>query len=419
LLERLRPERERADRPEPALLAELDTARAGLRAADAELRTQRAALDAVDGEHERLLDRRWRVSSMLPVPVLRTDRASRVVSANDAAASRLGAPADALARELLLTFVHSDDQLAVRQLLESAAEQPSRLGARLLPRRAGPLPVEPLPVELVVSAEVSPDLLTWTVLEEGGGVAGDAALACALVDVCELAASARDRHALLVATARAVLLGVHGAEATSASLGPCDAPTAIGYAGELASTLDGLQLRCGEGPSMLAERSGDAVVTPDLTTDARWPRLARLAAGAGVRSVAVVPVRVAGEQVGLLTSCSPGVRSLGPGQRDAAVVLAGAVGSVLAGLFERERLGELAGNLDRALVSRQEIDEAKGVVIAQRGCTPDEAFAFLAELSQRQNVKLRDLAHRIVAQAGLPAEPEPRAGRPPIGRRRG
>jgi AmiR/NasT family two-component response regulator len=92
---------------------------------------------------------------------------------------------------------------------------------------------------------------------------------------------------------------------------------------------------------------------------------------------------------------------------------------VLAGLFERERLGELAGNLDRALISRQEIDEAKGVVIAQRGCTPDEAFAFLAELSQRQNVKLRDLAHRIVAQAGLPEEPEPRAGRPPIGRRRG
>lgn len=45
------------------------------------------------------------------------------------------------------------------------------------------------------------------------------------------------------------------------------------------------------------------------------------------------------------------------------------------------------------------IEQAKGILMAQRQCGPDEAFDLLRGASQRGNVKVRALAARIVEQA--------------------
>ena len=44
------------------------------------------------------------------------------------------------------------------------------------------------------------------------------------------------------------------------------------------------------------------------------------------------------------------------------------------------------------------IEQAKGIVMAQRGCGPEEAFGLLRQVSQRSNVKLHVLAEQIVGQ---------------------
>jgi AmiR/NasT family two-component response regulator len=49
-----------------------------------------------------------------------------------------------------------------------------------------------------------------------------------------------------------------------------------------------------------------------------------------------------------------------------------------------------------AMRSRAVIEQAKGMLIAQHGGTPDEAFERLRHLSQHSNIKLRDVAQRIV-----------------------
>jgi AmiR/NasT family two-component response regulator len=41
---------------------------------------------------------------------------------------------------------------------------------------------------------------------------------------------------------------------------------------------------------------------------------------------------------------------------------------------------------------------AKGILIAQRRCLPDEAFEILVSLSQRTHQKLRDVAAALVTQ---------------------
>jgi predicted KAP-like P-loop ATPase len=44
------------------------------------------------------------------------------------------------------------------------------------------------------------------------------------------------------------------------------------------------------------------------------------------------------------------------------------------------------------------IEQAKGIVMAQQRCGPEEAFELLRQVSQRTNVKLNVLAEQIVEQ---------------------
>jgi response regulator NasT len=53
--------------------------------------------------------------------------------------------------------------------------------------------------------------------------------------------------------------------------------------------------------------------------------------------------------------------------------------------------------LHAALKTRPAIEQAKGILMAEHGCSPDEAFDMLSEASQRNKRKLRDVAEGVVA----------------------
>jgi AmiR/NasT family two-component response regulator len=62
---------------------------------------------------------------------------------------------------------------------------------------------------------------------------------------------------------------------------------------------------------------------------------------------------------------------------------------------------ELLG-LKKKLESLPVIEQAKGILMAREGCDADEAFGMLRRASQRENVKLREIATRIVTNASTP-----------------
>jgi AmiR/NasT family two-component response regulator len=77
---------------------------------------------------------------------------------------------------------------------------------------------------------------------------------------------------------------------------------------------------------------------------------------------------------------------------------------------ERQVLHDSAfARLAARLDSQPIIEQAKGILIAQVGCTPDEAFDMLRAASQRMNVRVRDLADDIVSRA---TSTDPAADRP-------
>jgi hypothetical protein len=73
-----------------------------------------------------------------------------------------------------------------------------------------------------------------------------------------------------------------------------------------------------------------------------------------------------------------------------------AAGQAISNNSRWQKARETVGQMETALVSRSEIDMAKGALIALHGCGPDEAFARLVDESQRRNVKLRDVVREML-----------------------
>ena len=63
------------------------------------------------------------------------------------------------------------------------------------------------------------------------------------------------------------------------------------------------------------------------------------------------------------------------------------------------RTQRLADQLEEALSTRGIIEQAKGIIIAEQGCSADEAFQLLVAMSQRSHMKLHDLATELVGRA--------------------
>ena len=72
----------------------------------------------------------------------------------------------------------------------------------------------------------------------------------------------------------------------------------------------------------------------------------------------------------------------------------------------QERRGEAGfAWLQGRLGTMPVIEQAKGIVMAQQGCGPDEAFDVLRRISQQTNVKLHALAAQIVEHIAASGNP--------------
>lgn len=59
---------------------------------------------------------------------------------------------------------------------------------------------------------------------------------------------------------------------------------------------------------------------------------------------------------------------------------------------------DLAAQTEAALQTRMVIGQAAGILMQRDGLGSDAAFALLVDTSQRTNLKLRDIAQRLVTQ---------------------
>ncbi len=188
-----------------------------------------------------------------------------------------------------------------------------------------------------------------------------------------------------------------GAEASSITLIRDDKAFTAAYDGQIAMDADELQYERGYGPCLDAGRAGELFLVTDMRTEERWPDYARHAAERGVGSSLSVPLPYQGSSIGALNNYSSQPAAFaGPESLRAGLDVAEVVAVAVANADAHAQLGEQARNMRLAMESRAVIEQAKGVLMAQRHVDAEQAFEILREASQRYNRKLRDIALGIV-----------------------
>jgi hypothetical protein len=165
--------------------------------------------------------------------------------------------------------------------------------------------------------------------------------------------------------------------------------------------LNSLQHRTREGPCLDAVAQGATVYAVDLDDEPRWPRFGPEATRRGIRSNLALPL-LSNDTLGALSLYSRYPLAFGVIDRARGLLLAGlttiAFSSAMAHEDEERRLATLHG----ALATRELIGEAQGILMERERITGDEAFAVLVRASQHLNIKLRDVAQRLVETGEKP-----------------
>lgn len=191
---------------------------------------------------------------------------------------------------------------------------------------------------------------------------------------------------------------IHPAEAGTCAV---DARIQVwSVAEEFVGTIETLQYeKLSEGPCITCVQSGRAVVSGSLGSDSRWPHFGGTVARMGVHSVLALPLIIADRVIGAINSYAH--------ERDAFGEYAVQMGSQFAGpaavaVYNTQLLAstrQRTTQLQRALQSRAVIDQAIGIIRSRSGGTAQEAFDRLTHISQREHVKLADVAEHLVDEA--------------------
>ncbi|OBG89088.1 histidine kinase [Mycobacterium sp. E136] len=164
---------------------------------------------------------------------------------------------------------------------------------------------------------------------------------------------------------------------------------------ELPHTLDEIQMQFSEGPCVEAALNELILRTDDFRNEDRWPLYAAAAVDHGVLSGLSIKLYTADRTAGALNMFSSNARAFDAEDEVIGTVLAAhAAAAILA-----SRQGE---QLQSAMATRDRIGQAKGIIMERYGVDEVRAFEMLKQLSQDSNVKLADVAQRVIdTRSGL------------------
>ncbi|MFI8567042.1 ANTAR domain-containing protein [Rhodococcus sp. NPDC078407] len=160
--------------------------------------------------------------------------------------------------------------------------------------------------------------------------------------------------------------------------------------------VDADQYRADEGPCLEAARTRTMVRVRVSEAADRWPTFASNVADIGIASYLSAPLTVDNKHLGALNIYS--YSDHGFSDVDEALVRLFVTAIEAAVWISRRATSaedEVEG-LTTAMKTRAAIEQAKGVIMALRGCTADEAFAIMATQSQQRNIKVADIAASII-----------------------
>ncbi len=229
--------------------------------------------------------------------------------------------------------------------------------------------LEAAPVEGVDGADAPSDELAMSLAETARDLQAEHAV---LEDAA--ASIAKAAVDLLPGVAMACVTVV-GRDHAVNTLGPTDC---------LLQSLNAVQQEHRAGPCLTALQQGSEpmVLVEDTASDDRWPAYAGAAHALGISSVLCVRLYVLDRALGALSLFSRSADAF----TENVVLAATAYAAHAAVAFDAARERD---NLHAAIVGRDRIGQAKGILMERHKVTEDQAFALLVEASQNTNTPMR------------------------------
>jgi GAF domain-containing protein len=197
------------------------------------------------------------------------------------------------------------------------------------------------------------------------------------------------------------------AERATAVVGADSAGVSLQQAGHLrfatalderCSNLERVQESEQAGPCVDALRRGEAIAVADLAEAVGgWGNYGQAARKAGIAAILGVPMRLDGEKIGTLNIYSNTRRQWSGEDLDAARVLADIATSYVINASKLAQQRRINEQLQEALDSRIVIEQAKGILAAERGISIDEAFELLRQHARSHRAALRSVAEAVVS----------------------
>ena len=161
------------------------------------------------------------------------------------------------------------------------------------------------------------------------------------------------------------------------------------------SGLTEIEIASGRGPEIEALASHATISCPDTLTEDRWPEYVQAALAGGVRC-SVTLAHVAGTAAVTLSLFGARPRVLDPEELPLAELLVAVGGTVIGNMSSYTDAERTALQLQEAAQSRALVDQAKGILMHALGCSADQAFDRMREISQQHNLKVTEVARRII-----------------------
>lgn len=183
------------------------------------------------------------------------------------------------------------------------------------------------------------------------------------------------------------------------------------YSGAIPASVHEAQYEYGEGPCLEAMRTREPVIAQDLAGERRWAGFTSAALSAGAHGVYAHPLQIGDEVLGALSLYAHERNMFPRAVQRVAEQFVEPAAVLLRGVLHRLSQAELIDQLRAGLLSRAVIDQAIGIVMAQRRCGPGEAIDVLRKLSNDRNVKLRHVAADLVSSLAGDSREAPRGPR--------
>jgi len=167
--------------------------------------------------------------------------------------------------------------------------------------------------------------------------------------------------------------------------------------------IDQAQYDTGEGPCLDAFATGHVVSIRSMLDDGPYPAFRKAAAAHGILSTLSMPLASGSTTVGAMNLYAGAEHAFSPADQLTASDFARHAAVVLANAQAYWDAHSLSLRLHESMDFRAIIEQAKGILMASQRCSANEAFDLLVAASQRENVKVRDIARRIVDRASTPS----------------